>query len=578
MAMCLALLLSGAAWGDVRIEADGIPDDLREALEAARPDDPAPETRFEARRQARRAATRLTDFLNSEAFFDARVTPYVEPGPPIVPTVRVETGPQFKVSGQEITYVGRAPDEAAQAAAKAALTLNTGDVPFPDLVLIAEQQALAALKDAGYGTVEVRPRDVVGDRAAGTVEIIYSIAAGPKIELGDVIYEDPIRIRPKYRERIVPFDLGEVYSPDKLATLDERLAASRLYSIFGVRLAEAGAPSETGETETRNVIVSATERPRNTITAGASFSTAEGPGATLEWTRRNLTRRGDELRLRTVLADLERSLGADWLLPHAFGYGRALTANVFGGREDTDAFDRTTALLGLGLDIDRGGDLRLLFGSAVEYTNETDVSGERDLFIYSVSSEALIDKANSLLDPTNGWRARARIEPGLIAGDTNDNFTSVIAEASVYEGFGGRDRYVLAGRVRAGSVFGAASLDLPTSRRFFAGGGGSARGFGFQDIGPRDEDNVPIGGRGLLELAGEARWRFRKNIGLAAFVDGASVTSDAAPSFNDFRVGAGVGVRYYTAIGPIRFDIATPLNPQEGDDPVQVYISIGQAF
>lgn len=585
LAILIALAFAGPALSDVTIRSDTLAEDLRAQLEAARPDDPDPETRFEARRQARRVAERLTSLLNSKGYFAARVEPSVEPGPPVRAVVTVDPGPLFRIGQQVVTYLGPAPDDATSRLSQAALGLFPGDAALPDDILAAEQRALAVLREAGYGTARAALRDVLGDAGTARVDVTYAFEAGPRIYLGEVVYDQPIRMRERLQERLVPFDAGDPYTPEVLEEFTERLGATRLYSLFSVRLADD--PSgPAGDGQTRDVIVTVTERPRYSIAAGASYATSEGIGVSAELTRRNSTNRGDELRLRTVLAEQERSLGADWLLPHAFGYGRSLTANAFGGREETDAFDRTTLLTGLGLDIDRGNDLRLLFGTEAEYTNETRVIesrdiavfGNRDFWVLSTSGEARLDKSNSLLDPTEGWRIGLGVEPGVIVGDTNDVFTSVMATASGYQGFGQEDRFVLAGRLRAGAVYGVPTLDLPTSRRFFAGGGGSARGFGFQDIGPRAADNTPLGGRGLLELAGEARWRQSETLGFAAFIDAASVIDDPRPSFNDLRVGIGAGVRYYTAIGPIRLDIATPLNPQPGDNPVQVYISIGQAF
>ncbi|MEL7452845.1 MAG: BamA/TamA family outer membrane protein, partial [Pseudomonadota bacterium] len=214
----------------------------------------------------------------------------------------------------------------------------------------------------------------------------------------------------------------------------------------------------------------------------------------------------------------------------------------------------------------------------LEFSRETDAVEQRDLAIWGVEGNARIDRSNDFLNPTRGWRAALDAGPGLIVGDTSAQFFSATARASHYQPLSSSSRFVLASRVLAGTIVGAETLDLPVSRRFFAGGGGSARGFGFQDIGPVDSDGTPIGGRGLLELSTEIRWRFSDTLGFAFFADSASVTDNIAPSFEDLRLGLGAGIRYFTAIGPLRLDIGTPINPGPDDDPVQVYISIGQAF
>jgi len=104
------------------------------------------------------------------------------------------------------------------------------------------------------------------------------------------------------------------------------------------------------------------------------------------------------------------------------------------------------------------------------------------------------------------------------------------------------------------------------------------RGFPFQSIGPRTASNRPAGGDGLLEASLELRLRFGETWGAVAFVDAGAVSEDGLPGLGDLSVGAGIGVRYHTPIGPVRVDLATPLTASSGDSPLQLYIAVGQAF
>jgi translocation and assembly module TamA len=138
---------------------------------------------------------------------------------------------------------------------------------------------------------------------------------------------------------------------------------------------------------------------------------------------------------------------------------------------------------------------------------------------------------------------------------------------------------VLAGRTSVGSMVGESRADIPANLRFYAGGGGSVRGFGYQLAGQLNDDDDPIGGRSLLELSGEARVRVTESIGVVAFVDAGTVYSSTVPDFSEtLRIGAGPGLRYFSPIGPLRLDVGFPLNPRNSDDTWQLYISIGQAF
>jgi translocation and assembly module TamA len=138
---------------------------------------------------------------------------------------------------------------------------------------------------------------------------------------------------------------------------------------------------------------------------------------------------------------------------------------------------------------------------------------------------------------------------------------------------------VLAGRTALGAMVGEPRSAIPANLRFYAGGGGSVRGFGYQLAGKLNEDDKPIGGRSLFELSGEVRLRITETIGAVAFVDAGTVYSSSYPNFSEtLRVGAGPGLRYFSPIGPIRLDVGFPLNPRNSDDTWQLYISIGQAF
>ena len=186
-----------------------------------------------------------------------------------------------------------------------------------------------------------------------------------------------------------------------------------------------------------------------------------------------------------------------------------------------------------------------------------------------------MDRTDSLLDPTKGFRVTALIQPeGSLAGQFSPYARTRLDISGYYPV---TDNIVLAGRVRVGSILGAARERLAPSRRFYAGGGGSVRGFGYQELGPKDPNLDPIGGRSVAEAAFEGRYRFG-NFGVVGFVDAGQVYRGSTPTFSGLRFGAGIGARYYTNFGPMRFDVATPIGRKPGEALVSVYVSIGQAF
>ena len=571
----LTTAFAAVADSPVCITGDKLSDKLANALQDELLDEEEPGSVFEARRQAKRAANRLSDYLNSEGYFAAEVEASVIGGPPIEPVVNVIAGQRFRIGSVDIVLDAPVP---VQAAISITPPIEAGAIALPADIREAEARLLVSIREQGYAFAEILPMEAIGDREAATLDLVFRIKPGNRIRFGEVTYRGETRTRKSFNNKLIPFEVGEVYTPEALGEFNNRLVETRLYTVSAAPLS----PEPVGQAENgdaiHDVVVVLTERKRNTITAGASYSTAEGPGLAVEFTQRNTIAQGDTLSLRTTLAQQEQSVRTDWTLPHIVGYGRALNARLEVGREDTDAFERNSLLLGLNLNIKRREHVSYIFGVASESTIETDINGRRTLQTLSTSGAVSLDYSDNFLDPTRGWRADLRLEPGIVLGDEQEGFLATTGQVSFYQPLYKDRDLVLATRARVGSVIGAPTLALPTSRRFFAGGGGSARGFGFQEVGPRDAANTPVGGRSLVEFTGELRWRYSERYGFAVFADAASVTDASTPSLDDLRVGVGGGIRYYTGFGPIRLDVAVPIDREDGDSALQVYISIGQAF
>jgi translocation and assembly module TamA len=190
-----------------------------------------------------------------------------------------------------------------------------------------------------------------------------------------------------------------------------------------------------------------------------------------------------------------------------------------------------------------------------------------------------MDTTDHDLDPKRGFRISAGITPYLGFGETARFLTVGKFQVSAYRAIDEGERFILAGRVSVGSIFGGSISDIPGNRRFFAGGGGSVRGYEYRSLGPRNAAGQPIGGRSMLEASLELRIRVTETIGIVPFVDVGTTFASSLPDLDSrLRVGAGLGLRYHTPIGPIRLDVATPLERKKGEKPVALYISLGQAF
>jgi len=562
----------------LRFEGETLPSDVRDAVRAGLTDENRPETLFEARRQAERAENTVRDILNSRGYFDPQITAYVETNEVTTPVLEVEPGKLFLIEILEIDYSDAEPNSEAAQDAFDAITLAAGDTAIPAEIIDAEREISFSLRRNGYAFAEAGDRRVQGDREAGELRVTYNVSAGHRVRLGEVIYPDDIITETDYLDRLRPFEAGDLYTPQGIAMFSGRLSETRLFDLANVRLAEEPTRIMENGDAVYDVIVTLSERERNTVALGASIATDVGPGVTAEFTRRNLTKNGDLLVAELTVAQLEQELDVQWRRPNEFGYGRGLVLSTTLSNENTDGFDSQEFAVGAGYEVVEGPDFSYSYGVTASLIHEQDEFGERDLQLLGVYASARLDRADDFLNPTKGWRVEGRVDPNVALGSSESQFIRAEGQLRGYLPFGEDRRLVLAGRLKLGTVWGADIEALPSDDRFFSGGGGSVRGYAYQAIGPRSDDDAPLGGRALLETSVEARWQFRQNIGLVGFIDAGRVSETELPSFSDLRFGAGFGVRYDTPAGPLRVDIATPLDPTDFDDPVQIYIALGQAF
>lgn len=544
---------------------DGLTEDVARA--------PSP---LQLRRQMRRLMEQIQTELSASGYLDPKVETALSSEDNLRGEIAVDAGKRFTIDGVSVDLGETQLANEILTQIDTILTDLEGRPAVADTVIRKESELVDDLREAGYAFAEADERRVIGDRDAATISVTYRINTGPRIRFGQTDFPTDIRTKASYLERLVPYANGELYTPDQLALLNRRLSETRLFDRASARLSEDASEISDDGSEVRRVIVELEERPRNTLALGGSFSTAEGVGVNAQLTRRNIVRRGDVLDSELTVAQLERSLTVEWRRPNEFGYGRGLVLNAGLTDETTDAFDRRAVIFGAGYEVVEGPDFSWSYGATLELVREESEQIERDLQLATLYAGARIDRANDLLDPTAGWRAEARISPHQSFGDSEVQFVRATGQIRNYLPLG--ERFTFATRLRAGAALGAELTDLPSDDRYYAGGGGSVRGYAFQAIGPRDVNGEPLGGRALLDGSLELRWQRSVRLGFVGFVDAGSISPSERPSVDDIRVGAGLGVRYGTPAGPIRFDVAVPLDRTEFDDPVQIYISIGQAF
>ena len=542
----------------------------------------APSTsRIEARRRARAAAETAISVLRSEGYYDYTVDSDIGDGEAPASFVTVTPGPRTRLGAPTITWIGPAPDPKTMAAAYKAMALKAGDPGRAADVVAAEGRIVAVVQKRGYADADAEPREVIVDHADRTMRPTYKIKSGEKVRFDGVKLTSRGRTSQKWVQKLAPWKAGEVYRPAAVAELERRLTDTGAFGAVTVSLAP-DAEAVNGE---RPVVVSLADRSKGALELGASYSTSEGAGVNSRWLLFNQFGLADTLTNTLQYAQIDSRLQTQLALPdwRAPDETLKLTAAIY--RERPVAYE----VYGVGISADlthRYGKTSFLsFGVSVDgtETNEEEQanfvtkSKLRRLATAATYGAFSLDRSDDPLNPTKGWKLDARLQPTVSLGDGSVTYVKTWAQAAGYLPFGAQGT-VLAARVKVGSIFGGDIPLVPAQDRFYAGGGGSVRGYGYQEVGPRFTDNNPVGGLSLFETSFEIRQRVTEQWGAVAFLDAGSVSSQVNPDFTRPKYGAGLGVRYNLGFGPLRLDLATPLNPEKGDPLLQVYLSIGQSF
>lgn len=510
---------------------------------------------------------------------------------PIKVTARL--GPLFKLRTVDVDY---ARDQAPDGLPRRAFALKPGDPVISADLRAAQVKLVDWFRSNGHPLAKIADVKATVDHAAAAMDFRLRVDAGPKAGIGAVTISGG-DVDPRVVATHVHLREGEPYSPERLALTKTSIA--RIPAIGGIRIREADRLDANGNLP---VFIDLTERPRHAVGLSAKYSTVDGPGIAGYYEDRNIFGGGERLRLEASASLLQRVDGTSFngfnnLRASDFGArftGTFIKPGLFGTANDllieATAFRERVGNNGVGGYADdtvRGtfGVIHrfseaasLQAGLQVEQSKSQDVLGQVDATLIGFTATGRYDTTDNPLDPTRGVRLSATVNayPKLM-GSTIDLFEGRVA-GSAYYALDEQADYVLAGRLAAGSLAGAPLAEIPDAHRFFAGGGGSVRGYGFNTISPMMFGQI-TGGRSLIEGSAEVRVRITPTIGLVPFFDFGTASRSSLPGFDDYvGYGAGLGLRYLTPVGPIRLDVATPLNPRRGDSRYAIYVSIGQAF
>jgi len=531
-------------------------------------------------RRARDDEDLARTLLRAAGRYDATVSTEVTGGgdQPILVRFTIEPGTLYTFSF--IAFPGLDAVGAAAKSLKGDFTIHEGDAVDADKVNAAILAFRADLGRHGYPFAKVGEPEVTVDHQTAKAFLTVAVTPGNAERFGRITTSGPRPIfTPAHLADIARFHTGARYDAGLLDDLRRALIQTGLVSAVTIT------PVQTADPGVVDVDVRIDRAPPRTVAGELGYGTGEGARAELSWQHRNLIAPEGAVTFRGVLGTREQSLGATLRMNNLHGRDRVLTAQAVAAHTNLDAYDAKSLTLGLGLEKQTNIIWQKKWtwsvGTELLATDERDTiesTGQprrRTFFVVALPGSLSYDGSDDLLNPTRGHRLSTHVSPEVSLQNGADYYVKIQLDGSGYIPIG---RHVsLAGRFRFGSIQGAPRDSIAPSRRFYAGGGGSIRGYGYQDIGPKDVNGDPIGGRALTEFSAEARIRFG-NFGVVPFLDTGNLYTSTIPKFSGFRYGTGLGVRYYSSFGPIRVDLGTPIGRRPGEPRVAVYVSLGQAF
>jgi translocation and assembly module TamA len=559
-----------------RAVVEGVPPALAaKANDLVRVAETSPRSVLEARNRVNQSSDLLQDLLASEGYLAAELAPSLIASTTDVAVLTAEPGPLFTVLSRDFAGRSEMAPEVARQLETALETLPVGAAARTQNIESLDDDLVLSLRRQGYAFARSDGIDVLASRQDANVELTFLLVPGPRVPLGALVIPDLDARNQKMVRTLKTWSDGDLFTPSAMDRLRTRLRSTGLYEGIGVTISET--PGDDG---LHTVTATLAEGKPRTVGAGVSASTTEGVGVNAYWERRNLTGRADRLRIQGDVATLARSLTATYQRPNIGRYGRTLSLETGLRQEETDAYDLQGVKVGASLAQPFSRELSISLGAELDATRTIDqrarIAGgiERDQVTLAFPFAVNYSDVGDPLDPQSGVRLFTGIEAGVSVGDETPGYTRLQLSGATYRAIS--ENLVAAVRAEYGAFLG--SNAVPPDKLFFAGGGGTVRGYEYQSLSPRDAFGILTGGRNLFTASAEMRWRASERFGYAVFADVGAAADDFGSAFSEASAAVGIGVRYYPGFGPVRLDVAAPLDKRDGDAPVQVYISIGQAF
>lgn len=565
---------------EVKFEGIENPEELelvQSASQLVKLKDSPPATLLGLKRRAEGDISHIIQALQSQAHYGATAHFSINREGSKV-TVKVQPGPVYPLAAFQIRYFQNG-QEVSENSLICPITLQDlnieiGAPALPETILNAEDTILDKLNLQGYAFASIKKREVLADQQAKNVIVQLEIEIGPLTYFGPLTIKGLERVSEKFIYKKLRWCTGELYNPIKIEKTQEALELSALFRSVNITHAE-----EPIDCDRLPMEISLVEAKQHSIGFGLNYTTSLGPGITGEWEDRNVFGEGQKLSIRSNVWQKLQEGSMTYLIPDFGRRDQNLIWLLDYCHERTKSF--TEHALSFSGTIERkiNEHLRISYGGMYKRlrSQRSDFNGTFDLL--KMPLQLRWSNADSVLEPTKGGTLQLKLIPSFQIFQPRFAYSINTLTGTIYQALTKDKRHIFAAKLMIGSIFGASKHEIPPPERFYAGSESTLRGYRYLTVSPLGRHDKPLGGRSIFIYSLEFRNRIGKNLGLVLFYDIGNVYWGPIPNFRKgFRQSAGLGIRYYTPIGPIRLDIAVPLNKRRIDNPVEVYFSIGQSF
>lgn len=522
----------------------------------------------------------LLKVLHSMGYYDASIGAYLEAGDiPKIITFKIKPNQQYKYAHVSVNLTSReAPSGEIKELLDTYVSKLERNPPQGEFIFDEFQKLQNELANVGHPFSKILSHEATLNVAEKTIDLTLRIDLGSKTYFGELMIQGEGNIPSSYVRNRCPFKEGEVFNAKKLISYQQKLSDSGLFDQSIARMDE-----EKLSDNDVPISVLLTPRKEKTIYGGVTYSTSEGAGIQGGWTHRNITGIADRFKAQAEYAQKETGVKLNYALPDFWRVNTSFLVGVAATRVRTKAYDMDQLSSDLSFNTVRKEGENYFYGVSWSRPIVTSDTSKRRYHIIGVPLGFQKNESDDVLDPQKGYKLALFLTPEVTNQKSHNFMVRAVLDYDFYIPLFSED--VLAFWSRLGRVFALEDRFIPKEKRFYAGGSGSVRAYGYQKAGPIDEQGRPVGVKTMIEGGVEYRKRFSESWGGVTFFEMARASSELAPAFKKvYFYGIGCGLRYYTSIGPIRADIAFPLNenkPYSGHklkDKFQFYVSFGQSF